>query len=64
MANEDTEAPADEGSIDLMERWCARLTQMYAEGVSALPAFLALYDEAVRFQDPLQTIEASRRTGR
>ncbi len=57
MANENTEDRASEGSIELMERWCARLTQMYTEGASALPAFLALYDEAVRFQDPLQTIE-------
>ncbi|AUX45938.1 uncharacterized protein SOCE26_074400 [Sorangium cellulosum] len=57
MANEHTDGPVDDGSIDLMERWCKRLTHMYAEGASALPDFLALYDEAVHFQDPLQTID-------
>lgn len=51
---------ASQPTSTLLERWCARLSSVYAEGASALPAFLDLYDDDVSFQDPLQSLHSLR----
>ena len=41
----------------LVEKWQAALSTYFREGSAALPEVLALYDERVRLQDPLNTVE-------
>lgn len=40
----------------LGQRWSRALETLFREREPALPAFLALYDEHIQFQDPLQRV--------
>lgn len=44
------------GDTSLGERWARALETLFREREPALPAFLALYDEHLQFQDPLQRV--------